>query len=232
MNNIKIPRAPYESSAWNEMSSMSFEEIMRYSNMFTKWSLWEEVNKEYGNSILKPINMYVHHFGIKPEIKKISENKITLIYKNYSDILIQIVDPPMGEKGIFKPNPIRTLFYATDKCWQRQFYPSLNTYNINTESFMSDRVFKFYIPWVLDIDVDYKIKQTENGNSVSIIENTDKFVKNINKPINEANYVDFYFTNFKDNMVTQTCGVIERGSNLYEIEVELTKEDMERLFNG
>lgn len=232
MSVAKIPRAPYESAAWNEMSSMSFQDIMLYSQMFPKWAMWSEVNKNYGKSLLKPINMYVHHFGIKPEIKKISDTKISLIYKNYSDILVQIADPPMGEKGIFKSNPIKTLFYATDKCWQRQFYPSLNSYNVNSEDLMSERPFKFYVPWVLDIDIEYKVKQSENGKSIKVIEKTDRFVKNTDKIINEANYIDFYFTKFKGHMLTETCGVIERGTDLYEIEIDLNEEQIKELLNG
>ena len=33
-------------------------------------------------------------------------------------------------------------------------------------------------------------------------------------------------------MLTETCGVIERGTDLYEIEIELNEEQIKELLNG
>ena len=136
----------------------------------------------------------------------------------------------LGYKGLFKSNPIYSFFYATDKCWLRQFYPSENQYNIVDQSAISKRIFKIYIPWFLDMDLDYSIKCNIENPSLKIIEKTDSFTKtNENVIIKEANFVDFYFTNSKNHMEDNICGVIKRGTYLFDIEINSDKKTIKKI---
>ena len=75
-NNFPILRAPFESNSWLEMSSMSFRDILKECNVFYDWATWDQVLKKYKNNVLKPINLYIDNFGIKPDIEVISKNEI------------------------------------------------------------------------------------------------------------------------------------------------------------
>jgi hypothetical protein len=214
---------------------MNFEQIVNFSNLLPKWKNWSYVknNKPYKKSILKPVNMYVANFSEPPEVVKISETKVYLRYRNYADILVQIADPMMGHKGIFKSNPISRLLYATDKCWLRQFYPSSNIYNINKKNPMSDRVFKMFIPWFLDMDIKYTIETNLENSSIVVIKKEDYFTKtNENVIIKEANFVDFYFTKSDMHMEDSICGLIKRGSYLFDIQIEADKKTIKKIARG
>lgn len=229
-----ILKTPYESESWSKMGTMTFAEIMAYSNMFPKWADWHQVkyNSQYSSSILKPVNLYASFFSIKPLVKRISDTEAILEYYNYADILVQIADPPLGHLGIFKSQPINEIFYSVDKVWQRQFYPSPNEYDINNDNIISDRCFKIYTPWVIDENVQFKIKSTIQDPSLFIIERSGSFTKsNENDRIKEPEFIDFYFTKSKRHMQTETVGVIERGSYMYEIEVTASKEIIDGLCN-
>lgn len=227
-----LNRVPYESDSWSLMSNMNFEQIVNFSNVFTKWKEWSYVKNSplHKKYILKPVNMYVSHFSNQPEVIRISDTSVYLRYYSYADILIQIADPPMGHKGIFKSNPINSLFYATDKCWLRQFYPSLNEYNINKKNPISDRMFKMYIPWFLDMDIKYLVKTNKENSSIVVIEKEDCFTKtNDNVIIKEANFVDFYFTKSESHMQDNVCGLIKKDSYLFDIEIKADKKTIKKI---
>lgn len=229
-----ILKTPYESESWSKMGTMTFAEIMAYSNMFPKWADWNQVkySEMYATSVLKPVNLYASFFSIKPSVKRISDTQAVLEYYNYADILVQIADPPLGHLGIFKSQPINEIFYSVDKVWQRQFYPSPNEYEIADDRIISDRCFKIYTPWVIDEDVQFKIKSNIDDPSLLIMEQSGSFTKSgENDRIKEPAFIDFYFTKSKRHMQTETVGVIERGSYMYEIEVTSSKEIIDRLCN-
>lgn len=232
MTDKVINRVPYEPESWSLMSTMSFEEICNFSNLFPKWKFWKYVDENplYTHKILKPVNMYAHYFSTPPEIIETSKNTLTIRYYSYADILIQIADPLLGNRGIFKSKPINVLFYAVDKCWLRQFYPSQNKYNITDKDAISNRVFKMYIPWFLDLDIEYSIKSNIENPSIKIIEKKDYFTKtNKNVIIKEANFVEFYFTNSKNHMEDSVCGLIKRGSYLFDIEIKSDKKTIKKI---
>lgn len=232
---MKYNKVPYESESWGHMSEMKFSDIVIFSNIFPKWREWKYVkeNKTYKKSLLKPVNMYVSNFSKKPEIEKINKKTLSIKYYNYSDILIQIADPLFGNRGVFKSKPINSLFYAIDKCWLRQFYPSNNEYEISDSSMISDRIFKMYIPWFLDMDIEYKIKTNLDNSSIKVIEKNDFFTKtDDNVIIKEANFVDFYFTNSSRHMINELCGIIEKGSYMYEIQIESSKKNIKKIIRA
>ena len=209
---------PFEADSWAQMGQMTFPEIVKFSNMFPEWAEWKYVQDIYKDKILKPVNLYVHHFGIKPEIIRLSKTSILIKYYTYADILIQIPDPPLGHVGIFESRPMNDIFYSTDKCWQRQFYPLNFSENINQNYIMSNRKFKFYIPWVLDLNLNYFIKNGSNETSFLVEEGAGAFTKsNENDIIKNTGFVNFYFKWLDKNMLTDTCGVIERGSHMFDL---------------
>ena len=229
-----ILKTPYEAESWSKMGTMTFAEIMNYSNMFPKWAAWNEVkfSREYFDKILKPVNLYSSFFSIRPKVIKTSDTSATIEYYNYADILIQIADPPLGHLGIFKSQPINEIFYSVDKVWQRQFYPSPSVYDTSGMDIISDRCFKIYTPWVIDEDIDFFVTSTIENPSIKIMDFRGSFTKsNENDRIKEPCFVDFYFTKSKRHMETETVGIIERGSYMYEMQINASPDFIDRLCN-
>ena len=229
-----ILKTPYEAESWSKMGTMTFAEIMRYSNMFPKWSDWDQIRYSdlYSNKILKPVNLYASFFSTRPKVIKTSDTSATIEYYNYADILMQIADPPLGHLGIFKSQPINEIFYSVDKVWQRQFYPSQSEYNTSGMDILSDRCFKAYTPWVIDDDIDFFVTSTIEDPSIKIMDFRGSFAKSDkNDRIKEPCFVDFYFTKSKRHMETETVGIIERGSYMYEMQINASSDFIDRLCN-
>ena len=225
-----ILKTPYEAESWSKMGTMTFAEIMRYSNMFPKWSDWDQIRYSdlYSNKILKPVNLYASFFSTRPKVIKTSDTSATIEYYNYADILMQIADPPLGHLGIFKSQPINEIFYSVDKVWQRQFYPSQSEYNTSGMDILSDRCFKAYTPW----DIDFFVTSTIEDPSIKIMDFRGSFAKSDkNDRIKEPCFVDFYFTKSKRHMETETVGIIERGSYMYEMQINASSDFIDRLCN-
>jgi hypothetical protein len=95
---------------------------------------------------------------------------------------------------------------------------------------MSDRVFKMFIPWFLDMDIKYTVKTNLKNSSIVAIEKEDYFTKtNENVIIKEANFVDFYFTKSDTHMEDNICGLIKKGSYLFDIQIESDKKTIKRI---
>ncbi|MEY3824331.1 MAG: hypothetical protein RLZZ13_231, partial [Pseudomonadota bacterium] len=76
----------------------------------------------------------------------------------------------------------------------------------------------------------YLIKCNIENPSLKIIEKKDSFTKtNENVIIKEANFVDFYFTNSKNHMEDNICGLIKRGSYLFDIEINTDKKTIKKI---
>jgi len=221
-----ILRAPFESNSWLEMSSMSFKDILKECNVFYDWATWEQVLKKYKDNVLKPINLYVDNFGIKPEVEVVSKNEINLIYKNYSDILWQ--GHPTSNKEI------SSIFYASEKAMVRQFYPSF----LSIESFKelldqndfkqaSDRIFKIYVPWIIDCYAEYSIKNIQKDPVICIIESRGVFEKtNNNDIIKEPTFIDFCFLSNEKQI-----RLIERNTPLFCISIKATEKVIQKIIN-
>lgn len=225
-NNFPILRAPFESNSWLEMSSMSFRDILKECNVFYDWATWDQVLKKYKNNVLKPINIYVDSFGIKPEIEVVSKNEINLIYKNYSDILWQ--GHPTSNKQV------SSIFYASEKAMVRQFYPSFLSIKSFTDILKknnfeqaSDRVFKIYVPWIVDCYAEYSIKNIKKDPVICIIERSGVFEKTDNNDIiKEPTFIDFCFlSNGKQ------INLIERNTPLFYISIKATEKVIQKIIN-
>lgn len=194
-----------DSKSWIDMQNSNFIDIINKSNIqFDDWKNFQYVlSGEHKNSLLKPVNNYVNYFGIKPDIVKIKNGHYSIRYRSYSEIFLYLK----------KDNSL----YAVEKSWLRQFYLSPNLYEELPDNVLSKNVYRFFIPWFLDQDIEYSIKQSES-NSVKIIESKGQFNKsNIETDIKDTGFVDFYFTNSKEHMINKNLGLIKRGTPLYEI---------------
>lgn len=225
-NNFPILRAPFESNSWLEMSSMSFRDILKECNVFYDWATWDQVLKKYKNNVLKPINLYVDNFGIKPEIEVVSKNEINLIYKNYSDILWQY--HPTDNKNV------SSIFYASEKAMVRQFYPSFLSIKNFKETLAqknlkeaSERIFKIYIPWIVDCEAEYSINNIQKDPAICIIENSGVFKKTDNNDIiKEPTFIDFCFLSNEKQI-----RIIERNTPLFYISIKSTEKVIKKIIN-
>lgn len=201
-----------ESNHWLGMSNKSFDEICRISNVKPEWKDWEFVinQNEYKNTILRPLNMYCHHFGVLPEIKKNNDSSIIIKYFNYSDIYIYHK---------------KYIYYATEKSWMRQFYPLSEIDKNIPDDLIQSRPFKFFIPWVLDDNFNYDVIDGYYDDKIFVPKQSGFFSKNYNNKIKEANFVNFYFKDFIKN---NGCCIIRRGTNIFSIIVH-TKNLTDRI---
>lgn len=130
------------SEYWVNSGKIDFYEIQSASNVPSKWTDIKPVLKsKYKNKIIKPINAYTINFGIKPELI-IKDNHIILRQSTHADIWVE-------EKR-------KNTLYALDKTWMRQFYPSDQTLDEQSDCYLAQ--YKFYTPWIIDDIVDVEIK--------------------------------------------------------------------------
>lgn len=193
-----------EPMAWLGMSDKSFGEICSMSNVKPEWKDWEFIAREpiYKNNIFKPINMYVHHFGILPNIEELPENKLLLKYYNYSDIYIYNK---------------RYIFYATEKSWLRQFYPVSKINKDIPEGLIGFRPFKFFLPWIIDTEITYVASQGDYNEAIYIPEQSGSFTTSIHNNVKDAVFINFYFKDFLNN--NGYC-IIKRGTHIFSITIQ------------
>lgn len=193
-----------ESMTWLGMSEKSFGEICNMSNVKPEWKDWEFVVRQpiYQNNIFTPINMYTHHFGIIPDIEELSDNRLLLKYYNYSDIYLY-------NKGY--------IFYVTEKSWLRQFYPVLKIKKDIPEGLIGFRPFKFFVPWIIDSDIEYQTVPGYYADAIYVPEQSGFFTTSIDKKVKNAVFINFYFKDFLNN--NGYC-IIKRGTNIFSIIIE------------
>jgi hypothetical protein len=116
----------------------------------------------------------------------------------------------------------------------RQFYPSF----LSIESFRelldqndfkqaSDRIFKIYVPWIIDCSAEYSIKNIQKNPVICIIESTGVFEKTDNNDIiKEPTFIDFCFlSNGKQ------INLIERNTPLFYISIKATEKVIQKIIN-
>lgn len=161
-------------------------------------------NTEYKDSILKPVNGYAMHFYPKPELI-INNDKAVLRYKTHAEIWVE----PRSE-GL----------YALDKTWQRQFYPS--QIQTNTPDNCFDALYKFYIPWIIDVDVACRIREVDES-PFKIINNTVSFNKLGDELIWNVDWFHFAIKNAGEHIEEyrgDIYSVLEIGSNICDVIIE------------
>lgn len=202
---------PKYAKSWLAMKTSSFSQIINLSSLPGEWVKWKDVSDLYKKNILKPINMYVHHFGVLPEIIILTKKEIVIRQYSYSDIYILEHDNNT---------------YCVEKAWLRQFYPS--EHNINAAvPLLSKDSFRIFMPWILDEDIDYKIKSYSS--SFYFEEFNGKFTKGCVDAIKNTQLLDFYFLKNNEMLVEDNCTIIPRGTYMYDIHIAPTKKIYKKL---
>ena len=186
-----------QSESWLKMQNIDFKSICNISNIPRMWQ-----ENDYISNNLMPVNNYVKIFGNPPKVKDIQSDKITIVQKTYSDIYIQ-------------KNEIET--YAIERSWQRQFYPSSNKYPLDNINFFTDKTYKFYMPWIINNNINYKISLNNKNDFFYVPEQIGCFNytdNNINVP-----FIDFYFTKNKNYVEKDNYIIIPSESNMYNLEI-------------
>jgi hypothetical protein len=197
---------PQYSKSWLQMKNRLFSEIISLSSLPGEWVKWKDVDNMYARSLLKPINMYVHHFGVKPEIISLTKKEIVIRQYSYSDIYI-----------VNYKNKV----YCVDKPWLRQFYPS-EYEEQNKDMFLVKDSFRAFMPWIIDEDMDYFIKSDSNSFYFKYF--SGKFTKGTTQEIKNSDLLDFYFLKNEEHLVENGCTIIPRGTYMYDIYIYPNKK--------
>lgn len=196
---------------WINSENLSFPEILTQSRLPDKWSRYNSKNILKMNSILKPVNEYVFNLYQKPEIVKTNNNFVTFRQRTHAEIWVE-------EK---EDNTL----YALDKCHQRQFYPSSNSF-IYEGSFLP--TYRFYVPWFINKNANIEIDPVKN-------EKTPFYVNKktiIGNPIDDhKNYVNTEFVDFKikntgEYLLKEKYAIIGKNTAMYDMSVYLTDEEI------
>jgi hypothetical protein len=202
-------------NVWYKSFTESFLDINKNSNIKPSWLEYSHVlDGEYKNSIIKPINHYVEKLYVKPNLLSIVGNIVTLQQTNHAEIFLLQMNFEDKLKALDRPH-------------MRQFYMSDKTNSTGTRF---DQVYRFYIPWFLDID-GAKIKVLQPENSPFIIEEKEFISKKYEK---DYAYVEpeMIFFNFKSDgphMIDEEFGRVKRLSPMFNLEFEADDIMIERI---
>lgn len=190
---------------WDKSKTESFLYINDRSCPFPHWLSYEQVrlSNKYTDSIIQPVNDYVLNLYPAPTIIESSSNKVVLRQGNHAEMFLLIKD--------------NGTFYNIDRPWIRQYYMADKEYSLPEDCF--DGIYRFYIPWVLDADIEVKIKQPKDS-PFYIYEDTIKFNK-IDPKVKrvEPQFVFFHFKSAGPHMVKDGFGKVKRQSPMFDIEI-------------
>jgi hypothetical protein len=201
------------SEFWINSAELSFLELQNSSNLLEHWRIYKYIHtlcKDFG---IFPVNKYVLDLYPKPELISIVDNTVTFRQRTHAEIWVE---------------PYEDSLYALDKCWQRQFYPSSNKMS-SLECF--DPTYRFYIPWVPCSLDKFAIKPVVDEETPFLI--TGKELK-INTPnfithFYETEFVDFMIKKSGSHMVDNRYGIIDIGTAMYDMVVEMNEEQIEKI---
>lgn len=200
------------SEFWLNSENLSFKEILIGSRIPEKWSKFNLIEDYYKDFIIKPVNRYVSNLYPKPEIVSINNNTIRLRQKTHAEIWV-------------KPRNEVNVLYALDKTWQRQFYPS-NIFMNNNSCFAA--TYKFYIPWIIDRDLNAKIEQVLDEKTCFIVDPcTFNFWKTENEEYINTGFINFQIKREGSHMLDDRYGIIDIGTPMYDVIFTLDNKDME-----
>jgi len=201
------------SEFWVNSSHLPFRDILIESRIPGKWSVFSNIEKQYHEYALKPINRYVSNLYPKPELISYDRNSVRLRQYTHAEIWVE-----PQEDGL----------YALDKTWQRQFYPSENMF-AHTECF--DATYKFYMPWLPDFNISGKVVNPDIQDPVFIINENILMFNSLN--INQ-HFIDVPFVHFKikkqgPHMKTNEYGIIDMHTPMYDLILELPEQEIDRV---
>lgn len=201
------------SEFWVNSEDTAFRDILIESRVPGKWSKFSYLEKEFKDSVIKPINRYVSNLYPRPKLMSVKNNIVTLRQSTHAEIWVE----PQGED-----------LYALDKTWQRQFYPSNKRFE-DADCF--NPTYKFYIPWMPDIDGLVKITNCLIDNPVFIIK--EEYVE-LQKLNTDEEFIDVQFVHFKikkdgPHMKTEEYGIIDMHTPMYDMSIELSDQEVENV---
>ena len=200
------------SDFWLNSEELAFSEITKHSRVPERWRRFDMIDDKYKKLIIKPISTYVSELYPRPEIVFLDKNigKVVLRQKTHAEIWV---------------SPSEENLYALDKTWQRQFYPSSKKY-LKEDCFIA--TYKFYVPWVVDDEVEAIIHGVESS-PFSVEKQNIIFNKLDSLSVIDTNFVDFKIKMQGSHMVNSIYGIIDIGTEMYDMSITLGKEQIERL---
>jgi len=202
VSNETITPLDLDFNIWYKSKSESFLYINERSRVAYRWLSYQEgIKDKYKDSIIKPINLYAKNLYQKPNLVSINNNEIILQQTNHAEIFLL-----QKEDGL----------YNIDRPWIRQYYLSDKQY-LELPQDCFDGIFRFYMPWIIDEDIEASIEQPEDSPFVIYpgIMNFKK-IPETTKMI-ETDFVYFHFKNKGNHMIDQEFGKIPRFSPMYNI---------------
>ncbi len=214
MSNEVVDPLKLDFDIWYKSKSESFLYINERSRVTSRWLSYQEgIKDSYADSIIKPINLYVSRLYQKPKLISISNNEVVLQQTNHAEIFLL-----QKEDGL----------YSLDRPWIRQYYLSdQEPPELPKDCF--DGVFRFYMPWLIDENIDAFIEQPED--SPFIIYPGIMNFKAIPKStlMIETDFVYFHFKNKGNHMIDHEFGKIPRFSPMYNIRFQASDIIIERV---
>jgi len=132
---------------WYETNDPNFIQLSIDSLVPEPWLNYSLVAAgKYKDSVIKPVNRYVENLYDAPDLVSISNNLVRLRQKTHAEIMIRQ-----------KTKKLITV----DRPHMRQYYNSADPYPVPESCF--DKVFKFYVPWVIDADISIKFENVLDG---------------------------------------------------------------------
>jgi len=201
------------SDFWINSKNLSFLQLQNAANLMVHWRIYGYINHLCKEFAILPVNKYVLDLYPRPEILSIINNVVIFRQRTHAEIWVQ---------------PEADSLYALDKCWQRQFYPSANKMS---EPICFDPTYRFYMPWVPFSVNSYRINQVTDEETPFIINPKELTLQP------PGDFTDFYETEFVDFMIKKTgkhmvndkYGIIDIGTAMYDISVEMSEEQIEKL---
>lgn len=185
---------------WENSTKRSFVFINKRSNIKDDWLNYEEVLKtEYKDSIIKPVNKYMHKLSLPPKLISINNNRVTLCQENFAEVFL-----------LEKNNKLD----AVEKIHMRQFY-KYGEKNIENKDCFSE-IFRWAMVWFIDYEgIEIEISGIQdspfyfyNEKYISVKENTD---------IVDPKMLLFQFKNQGSHMKPEGYGRIKRRQPAYFI---------------
>ncbi len=187
---------------WYKTKDPVFSDLSLKSRLPDRWVRFDSVAKgKHKDSVIKPINTYVQALYPPPNLVSIEDGVVRLRQRNHAEFFLLETS---------------TRLRNIDRPWMRQYY---NTdFKMEKDKDCFDDVFKFYVPWYIDIEAEifYETPQEDSPFVIS----PDSFVhKKIDKGVRylEPDFVPFKFKRVGSHMVDYKFGKIKRYSAMFDI---------------
>jgi len=196
---------------WINSETLSFSSIVRQSKMPDDWARHDSIDFNSIKSLLTPVNKYAFKLYPRPDILKINKNIVTFRQRTHAEIWVE-------DRG-------SEVLYALDKCNQRQFYPSTNSFE-NKECFAA--TYRFYIPWFVNKDIEVSIQEIKDEITPFCIK--EKKLKSIEiertTPYADTDFIDFKIKNNSNHFLKEGYDIIIKGTAMYDMAVSLTDKEI------